>query len=96
MQNAHIQEVKSHKDLGINMSSDCNWHQRIHVNYIKDKAWLRIDIMRKLKFNLDRKSLETIYITFIRSLLNTGTPFGTTAHRQIKMSSIKFRMKLQE
>ena len=28
--------------------------------------------MRKLKFKLDRKSLETIYLTFIRPLLEYG------------------------
>ena len=61
MENVQIQEVKSHKHLGLYLSSDCSWHQ--HINYIKDKAWLRINIMRKLKFKLDRKSLETIYTT---------------------------------
>ena len=37
-----------------------------------EKAWTRINIMRKLKFQLDRKSLETIYIVFIRPLLEYG------------------------
>ena len=36
------------------------------------RVWLRINIKRKLKFNLDRKSLETIYITIIRPLLEYG------------------------
>ena len=31
-----------------------------------------INILRKVKFNLDRKSLETIYSTFIRPLLEYG------------------------
>ena len=70
MENVQIQEVKSHKHLGLYLSSDCSWHQ--HISYIKDKAWLRINIMRKLKFKLDRKSLETIYTTFIRPLLEFG------------------------
>ena len=47
MKNVQIWEVKSHKHLGLYLSSDCSWHQ--HINYIKDKAWLRIKIMRKLK-----------------------------------------------
>ena len=67
MQNVQTEEVECHKHLGINLSHDCNWHQ--HIAYIKEKAWCRINVMRKLKFSLDRKSLETIYITFIRSLL---------------------------
>ena len=32
-------------------------------------AWTRLNIMRKLKFDLDQKSLETVYISFIRSIL---------------------------
>ena len=70
MENVQIQEVKSHKHLGLHLSSDCSWHQ--HISYIKDKAWLRINIMRKLIFKLDRKSLETIYTTSIRPLLEYG------------------------
>ncbi|MES9993744.1 MAG: reverse transcriptase domain-containing protein, partial [Candidatus Thiodiazotropha sp.] len=70
MQNHQITEVDSHKHLGLYFSNDCTWHQ--HINYITQKAWIRINIMRKLKFKLDRKSLETIYIAFIRPLLEYG------------------------
>ena len=70
MQNVQITEVDSHKHLGIVFSQDCSWHK--HINYISEKAWTRINIMRKLKFQLDRKSLETIYIVFIRPLLEYG------------------------
>ena len=70
MQNHQISEVEFHKHLGLYFCSDCSWHH--HINYVKEKAWLRINIMRKLKFKLDRKSLETIYITFIRPLLEYG------------------------
>ena len=70
MQNYQISEVEFHKHLGLYFSSDCSWHH--HINCIKEKAWLRVNIMRKLKFKLDRKSLETIYITFIRPLLGYG------------------------
>jgi FixJ family two-component response regulator len=36
---------------------------------ITKKAFSRVNILRKFKFILDRKTLETIYITFIRPLL---------------------------
>ena len=67
MLNEQIQEVENHKHLGIHFDNDGNWHA--HINYIKEKAWNRIKIMRKLKFQLDRKSLETIYTSFIRPIL---------------------------
>ena len=48
------------------VSNDCSWHN--HLEHINTKAWTRINLMRKLKFKLDRRSLQTIYI-FIRPLL---------------------------
>ena len=70
MENTPINEVEAHKHLGLFLSNDCNWHQ--HINYIKDKAWARINIMRRLKYKLDSKSLESIYISFLRPLLEHG------------------------
>ena len=70
MQNVQIQKVDSHKHLGIFLSNYCSWHQ--HINYITEKAWFRINVKRKLKFKLDRKSPETIYTAFIRPLLEYG------------------------
>ena len=67
MQDVQIKEVDYHKHLGLIFSNDGSWHQ--HIRYITEKAWFRINIMRKLKFQLDRKSLETIYLAFVRPLL---------------------------
>ena len=67
MQDQQIKEVESHKHLGVILSNDCSWQK--HIDYIKEKAWTRINIMRRLKYDLDRKSLETIYKSFIRPLL---------------------------
>ena len=67
MDNQIIEEVSSHKHLGIFLSNDCSWHK--HIDYVKEKAWVRINVMRRLKFRLNRKSLETIYFSFIRPLL---------------------------
>jgi hypothetical protein len=67
MLNTNISSVASHKHLGVILSSDCGW--KSHTDYIRQKAWKRINIMRKLKFILDRKSLEIIYTTFIRPVL---------------------------
>ena len=67
MVNQQINEVQNHEHLGIYFSQDWSWH--IHVDYIKVKAWTRINLMRTFKFELDRKTLETIYISIIRPLL---------------------------
>ena len=67
MSNQQINEVQFHKHLGIHISSDCSWHK--HIEYVKSKAWSRTNVMRKFKYTLDRKTLETIHIAFICLIL---------------------------
>ena len=50
--------------LGLIFKNDCSWHN--HIDHVKEKA------MKKLKFDFDRKSLETVYPTFIRPILEYG------------------------
>ena len=70
MINQQVLEVDCHKLLGLYLSNNGSWHQQI--NFILERAWCRIQIMRKLKFKLDRKSLEIIYTAFIRPILEYG------------------------
>ena len=62
-----IEEVKTHKHLGEYFSDKCDW--QAHLEYIQAKAWSRVHLLRSLKFALDRKSLQTMYFTFIRPIL---------------------------
>ena len=67
MNNDHITEVDNHKHLGVVFENTYTWH--LHINMIISKAWQSIYTMRKLKFLLDRQSLQAIYISFIRPIL---------------------------
>ena len=67
MLDAPIINVDSHKHLGLTLSSDGSWHT--HINFIKEKAWTRINMIRCLKYTLNRKSLETLYLSFIRPVI---------------------------
>lgn len=67
MNSETIKEVPHHKHLGIFLSNDGTWHQ--HIEYILTKAWQRLYIMRKFKYLLDRESLQIIYTSFIRPIL---------------------------
>jgi hypothetical protein len=67
MNGIQINEVTTHKHLGVTFSSEGTWHT--HILNISQKAWQRLNIMRSLKFITDRRSLETIYLSFIRPLL---------------------------
>jgi len=70
MQNQQITEVPEHKHLGVILSNDCSWSA--HIKHVTEKAWKRIHVMRSIKFTLDRRSVETIYLSFIRPLLEYG------------------------
>ena len=49
-------------------------------------AWFRINVMRKLKFKLDRKSLDVIYTAFIRPLLEYDDVIWDNCAEYEKMS----------
>ena len=94
MNDEPIKEVTSHKHLGIFFSNDETWHQ--HIDYITSKAWTRFNIMRKLKFILDRQSLEITYTSFIRPVLEyTGvvwdncTQYKINALEQIQIEAAR-------
>ena len=70
MANSSIKEVNQHKHLGLIFSSDATWTN--HIKVISVKAWKRIGYLRRLRFLLDRPSLQKIYTTFIRPLLEYG------------------------
>jgi hypothetical protein len=67
MNNTIINQVTEHKHLGLEISNDANWKK--HIDLITKKAFTRVSILRKFKFILDRKTLEKIYLTFIRPIL---------------------------
>ena len=41
----------------------------IHINCISQKAWKRINVMRQVKNCHNRKSLQVIFFSFIRPIL---------------------------
>ena len=68
--NTPIPNVQTHKHLGIHLSSDSSWGY--HITNTVQKAWNRINVMRQLKNRLDRKSLQVIYFSFVRPILEYG------------------------
>ena len=65
--NIMLSETDSHKHLGLILSKSCTWSN--HIQEIASKAWVRLNLMRTLKFRISRKSLEQIFVNFIRLLL---------------------------
>ena len=70
MDNTAVNEVTSHKHLGLTFSNDLTWTS--HIKTIIGKATRRLGCLRRHKFLLDRKSLKKMYTTFILPLLEYG------------------------
>ena len=75
-----IQEVVSHKHVGVYLSQRRDWQN--HIDFIKEKAWSGIDPLRMLKFTINQKSLETIYFAYTRSLLEYADVLWKTCTQQ--------------
>ena len=67
MNSVEIKAVDSHKHLELTFSNDLTWD--VHIASITSIAWKRIGTLRRYKFILDKRSLNKIYITYIRPLL---------------------------
>ena len=74
MSDVVIPSVQSHKHLGIHLSCDGNWDQQVQ----------RIGVLRRLRFQLDRLSLQTIYFSFIRPILEYGDIIWDNIHEYQK------------
>ena len=64
--NLPLEEVRTHKHLGLEMTSNLKWTN--HVASIKKGVSKLSDVTQKLKYKLDR-TLENIYFTFVRPRL---------------------------
>ena len=61
MNDTSIDEITSHKHLGLTFSSSCTWTKLVN------NIWM--DFIRAFKFRISRKSLEKIYISYICPLI---------------------------
>ena len=67
LDNLPIVDVPCHKHLGITISNNLDWHFQVHD--VCSKAGERLDIMSRLMYKLDRKTLETMYFSYVRPKL---------------------------
>ena len=65
-----ISSVPQHKHLGIVLNHNLRWNA--HINDVVARCTKKINLMKQFKFELDRKSLEIIYLSFIRRSVEYG------------------------
>ena len=78
-QNHVINNVDIHKHLGLTLNSDASW--KSHLSTIIARASKRIDMLRALKFKLDRSSLEKMYFAYIRPIFEYASVVWDSAPR---------------
>ena len=71
MMNTRVEEVVDHKHLGIVLQQDAKWKN--HILEITTKAKKKVDILRSLMHRLNRKSLEKLYLSYVRPCLEYGS-----------------------
>ena len=65
-----LPETKTHKHLGLILSSNLSWSS--HIGSILNSVAPMADVLKKLKYQVDKESLEKIYFSFIRPKLEYG------------------------
>lgn len=91
MNNVEIKEVHTHKHLGLTFSDDSTWNE--HIALITTTAWKRIGTLRRNKFILDKRSLNKIYITYIRPLLEYANIIWDSCTIEINAHSTNYRRR---
>ena len=62
--------MNTHTYLGLTFAYNLKWSH--HIDDLSIKARQKFNMMIPLKFKLDRKSIETMYNSFIRSAMEYG------------------------
>ena len=62
-----LEIVKKHKHLGITITSNLSWAS--HIDELLSHVSPMADVMTKLKYQIDRKSVEDTYFSFMRPKL---------------------------
>jgi hypothetical protein len=87
MNNNDISTVSVHKHLGLVISDNGGWEK--HIDMITKKAYKSINILRKFEFILDRKTLEKIYFTSVRSLLEYADVIWDNMSMSLNIKRVK-------
>ena len=70
LHNTPIVEKSNHKHIGLCLENNLSWH--VHIHNISTKAEKRLNMLKQMKFKLTRKTLEKMYFSFLRPILEYG------------------------
>ena len=80
MNNSLIDEVQSHKHLGVILQQTLMWSS--HIDEIYTKAMRRLDVIQRIKFKVSRNCLQRYYFSFVLPILEYADTLWSGAHDQ--------------
>ena len=80
-----ISFVDNHKHLGLTLSSNGNWKE--HISNLCRSASQLLGMMRTLKFRLKRDSLNQIYVSYLRPVLEYASVVWDNCTKRVKRKS---------
>jgi hypothetical protein len=88
--NISLDFVDNHKHLGLTLSCDLKWHE--HINNISASASKVLGSMRALKFQLKRSTLNQIYISYMRPILEYASIVwdGCAAYEKQSLEQLQY------
>lgn len=84
-----LNPVQSHRHLGVSLSSDAKW--ATHVNELFQSCMKKVNVLRKFKYILNRKTILRIYKSFILPILEYACEVwdGCTERDKQRLESIQ-------
>ena len=81
--------VEHHKHLGITLGHDAKWHK--HMDNVSISVGKILCIMCKVKFLLSKKTLNEIYLSFLRPIFEYASVVwdGCTQYEKDKLEKIQ-------
>ena len=73
MDEAILKLVETHKHFGIVLASNNKWSSHIDTVTIIQSAAKQVSFLRKLKYKFSNKTLNRVYCTYIRPLLECAS-----------------------
>ena len=70
MDNTPVKNVRQHKPLGLVMEKEGKWKE--HVEEMTTRAMRRVGILRGLRWRLNRRTIEKLYVTYIQPIFEYG------------------------
>lgn len=88
--NVELNFTQHHKHLGVTLSDDGKWHD--HINNTITSCSKVLGLMRALKFKMNRKTLNQIYISYLRPILEYASAVwdGCSEFEKIKLERIQY------